>query len=243
MFRALVQRLFPRSNLRGPIAQSRNAAGKIGTEERGRLLMINARKERHRAVEVADPDLGGAGVEVEGAFFVDLGWGVRWGKDLDADLGRESECEGSLEQLWPATVEPHEVNGFDTVSGGKRTFGKSTTIGEEGVQQVGDPALAVGVGESWRWTHDDVSVSIGFDSIGEFGQVRIGQDFGPPGNVKRGLSLEIWELDGDGHEVTKSMKVPRKQRVNSPASFDGRYFGPLSRTTIQSVIVSVITWK
>jgi conjugative transfer signal peptidase TraF len=28
----------------------------------------------------------------------------------------------------------------------------------------------------------------------------------------------------------------------SPASFDGRYFGPLSRTTIQSVIVPIITW-
>jgi hypothetical protein len=161
--------------------------------------MINARKERHRAVEVADPDLGGAGVEVEGAFFVDLGWGVRWGKDLDADFGRASECEGSLEQLWPATVEPHEVNGFDTVSGGKRAFGESTTVGEEGLQQVGDLALAVGVGESWRWTHDDVSVPIGLDPLGECGQSRIGQDFGPPGNVKRGLRLEIWKFDGDGH--------------------------------------------
>ena len=29
----------------------------------------------------------------------------------------------------------------------------------------------------------------------------------------------------------------------NPASFDGRYFGPLSKTTIQSVIVPVITWK
>src|SRR4029077_12015363 len=29
----------------------------------------------------------------------------------------------------------------------------------------------------------------------------------------------------------------------NPASFDGRYFGPLSKTTIQSVIVQVITWK
>ena len=185
----------------------------MGTEERSRLLMIGARKESHEAVEFADPDLGGAGVEVEGAFFVDLGGGIRWGKDFDADLWRASQCEGSLDQLGPATVEPHEINGFDTVSGGKRAFGKSTTVGEEGVQQVGDLTLAVGVGESWRWTHDDVSVSIGFDAVGEFGQVRIGQDFGPPGNVKRGLSLEIWELDGDGHEVTKSMKVPRKQRV------------------------------
>jgi conjugative transfer signal peptidase TraF len=30
---------------------------------------------------------------------------------------------------------------------------------------------------------------------------------------------------------------------HSPASFDGRYFGPLPRTTIQSVIVPVLTWK
>jgi conjugative transfer signal peptidase TraF len=175
--------------------------------------MIDARKERHGTVEVADPDLVGAGVEVERAFFVNLGGGIRWGKDFDADLGRSSEYDGSLDQLGPATVEPHEVNGFDTVSGGKRAFGESTTVGEEGLQQVGNLALAVGVGESWRWTHDDVAVSIGFDPIGEFGQSRIGQDFGPPGNVKRGLSLEIWKLDGDGHEVTKSMKVPRKQRV------------------------------
>ena len=101
--------------------------------------------------------------------------------------------------LGPATVEPHKVNGFDTVSGGKRAFGESTTVGKEGLQQVGDLALAVGVGESWRWTHDDVSVSIGLDPIGEFGQARIGQDFGPAGKVKRGLSLEIWKLDGDGH--------------------------------------------
>jgi type IV secretory pathway protease TraF len=29
----------------------------------------------------------------------------------------------------------------------------------------------------------------------------------------------------------------------SQASFDARYFGPLSRTTIQSVIVPILTWK
>ena len=40
------------------------------------MLMIDARKERHGSVEVADPDLGGAGIEVEGAFLLDLGWGV-----------------------------------------------------------------------------------------------------------------------------------------------------------------------
>jgi hypothetical protein len=161
--------------------------------------MIRTKKKSHRTVEVADPDFGGAGIEIEGAFLRDLRCGIRCGKDFDADLWRASEYEGSLDQLGPASVEPHKVNGFDTVSGGKRAFRESTTVGEEGLQQVGDLALAVGVGESWRWTHDDVSVSIGFDPIGEFGQARIGQDFGPPGKVKRGLSLEIWKLDGDGH--------------------------------------------
>ena len=34
-------------------------------------------KERYRAVEVANPNLGGAGVEIENAFFVDLRSGIR----------------------------------------------------------------------------------------------------------------------------------------------------------------------
>ena len=47
--------------------------------------MINARKERHGTVEVTDPNLGGAGVKIESAFFVDLSLGVRSGKDLYAN--------------------------------------------------------------------------------------------------------------------------------------------------------------
>jgi hypothetical protein len=38
--------------------------------------MINARKEGHGAIKVADPNLGGAGVEIERPFFVDLGGGM-----------------------------------------------------------------------------------------------------------------------------------------------------------------------
>ena len=50
--------------------------------------------------------------------------------------------------------------------------------------------------------HGTVEVAdpdLGGGPIVEFGQARIGQDFGPAGNVKGGLSLEIWKLDGDGH--------------------------------------------
>jgi hypothetical protein len=161
--------------------------------------MIRTKKKRHGTVEVADPDFGGAGVEVESAFFVDLGCGVRWGKDFDTDFRGTSEKNRILVYLGALVSEPRNVGCLDPIGGRNGAFGESTTVGEEGLQQVGDLALAVGVGESWRWTHDDVSVSIGFDPIGEFGQSRIGQDFGPPGKVKRGLSLEIWKLDGDGH--------------------------------------------
>src|SRR6516165_8955758 len=51
-------------------------------ERRSRNLMIGTNKKGHRAIEVAGPDLGGAGVEIESAFFVDLGRGIRSGKDL-----------------------------------------------------------------------------------------------------------------------------------------------------------------
>jgi hypothetical protein len=78
-------------------------------------LNINARKERHGSVEVADADLGGAGFEVEGAFLLDFGWGVRSGKDFDADLGRASEYEESLEQLGTAMAEPGEVHRLNPV--------------------------------------------------------------------------------------------------------------------------------
>src|ERR1700756_151855 len=103
----------------------RNPVGELRAKSRSRSLMIRTKKKRHGTVEVADPDLGGAGIEVERAFLVNLGGGIRWGKDFDADLWRASQCQGSLDQLGPATVEPHKVNGFDTVSSGKRAFGES----------------------------------------------------------------------------------------------------------------------
>ena len=41
---------------------------KVRTKRGSKNLIINARKEGHRAVEVADPDLCGARVEVEARF-------------------------------------------------------------------------------------------------------------------------------------------------------------------------------
>jgi conjugative transfer signal peptidase TraF len=54
-----------------------------------------------------------------------------------------------------------------------------------------------------------------------------------------GRPLSAYELSD---YALRSEEVLLMSEYN-PASFDGRYFGPLSKTTIQSVIVPVITWK
>ena len=67
----------------------------IARAERG------AGKECHAAIAVADPDLGGPGIEIEEAFFSDLGCGIGGGEDLDANLrgaGEPWEQPESAEQ-------------------------------------------------------------------------------------------------------------------------------------------------
>jgi len=56
--------------------------------------MIRRNEKRERALEVANPDLGSAGVEIKDAFMVDLGAGIRRGNDLDANLRCMGEEEG-----------------------------------------------------------------------------------------------------------------------------------------------------
>src|SRR5205823_14719963 len=69
-----------------PSTPLRNPVWKGRAEERGRQPMINARKEGYGAIEVANPDLGGAGIEVEQTFFGDFGGRIGRRKNLDADL-------------------------------------------------------------------------------------------------------------------------------------------------------------
>jgi hypothetical protein len=181
------------------IAQSRNAVGKIGAKERARLLLMNAKKERHGAVEVADPDLGGASVEVQGAFFVDLGWGVRWGKDLDADFGRAFEQDEPSEVLCPARSEPGDIDGFDAGGGGNGAFREDISVREELLQEAADSDLAVPMKGSRRRTHKEVTVLIGLDAIGKLSELRVGQDLGPTSQVEPSLRSEIGKLNGDRH--------------------------------------------
>jgi hypothetical protein len=72
--------------------------------------MIGTNKKRHGAIEVADPNLSGAGVEVEGAFFVNLGRRIRSGKDLSNKSKRSIR---SLMKRLTSTTQPLSVSSMN----------------------------------------------------------------------------------------------------------------------------------
>jgi hypothetical protein len=110
------------------LSKSRDAVREIGTEESCRLLMISARKERHRSVEVADPDLGGAGIEIEDTFFVDFGYRIRGRKYFNADLWSVSKDKRFLDNLRAVGRKPGDINGFDAVRRRDRTLCKDHAL-------------------------------------------------------------------------------------------------------------------
>ena len=70
---------------------SRNSVWKAWTKERGRLSTNRTNKKQHRTVEITDPDLACARVEVEGAPLINLRKFVRATYDFDADIGRSGK--------------------------------------------------------------------------------------------------------------------------------------------------------
>jgi hypothetical protein len=177
--------------------------------------MINARIERHRPFEVADPNLDGAGIEIESAFFVDLSWGVGRGKNLHADFWCASEKNGFLFDLRALLAEPRYIGCLDSIGGRNGAFGEGRAAGEQALKESGNPSLTTRVTSSRRWTHDDMSVPVGLNPIGELGELLVSHELAPAREVEACLGLEIGQLNGDRHELIKSMQVLRKQPVKS----------------------------
>jgi hypothetical protein len=161
--------------------------------------MSNARKKRHGAIEVADPNLGGAGVEIERAFFVDLGSWVRRRKDLDANIGCTDKDDRVLADFGPIRSEPGDIDGSDAACAGDRALRNGFAPGEQLKEQSSYLHLAAAMPRS-RWgTHEDAAVLIGLDAIRELGELRISKNFLPASEIGAGLRLEIRELDPDRH--------------------------------------------
>jgi hypothetical protein len=163
------------------------------------LLTIRPNKKSDRSVEVANPNFSCAGVEIKGAFFVDLSRGVRWGKDFDTDFGRARENKGSLAKFDSVAGKPSEVNSLDSVCSGYGALRHGTPGGKELNQESHDLTLAVRVGKTWRGSHEDMSVPIGLDAVRELRQTRISRDFRPTIQVEPCLRFEIRELDHNRH--------------------------------------------
>src|ERR1700674_4389084 len=123
------------------------------------------RKEGNRTVKVTDPDLLSPGIEVEGAFLIDLGREIRWGKDFDANVGSASEQGKILADLVAGGVKPSDVNSLDTAGSGNRALRERSARWEQTEQQSDDLTLAGGMSETRRRAHNDESILIGLDAI------------------------------------------------------------------------------
>jgi hypothetical protein len=108
-----------------------DALRKRRTNNRTKDLMIRPGEEYQGAIAVADPDLGGPGIEIEDAFFSDLGCRIGGGEDLDANLRGAGQKGHVLADLVAIGVKPTDINSLDTVSGRNRALGQCLTLRSE----------------------------------------------------------------------------------------------------------------
>jgi hypothetical protein len=161
--------------------------------------MINARKERDRAVKLANPNLDGAGVEVEGAFLVDLGSGIGGGKNFGANFWGALEQGELRDALLALGSEPGDIDGSDAACGGDRALRNGFAPGEQLEEQSSYLHLAPSMARSGWGTHEYAAVLIGLDAIRELRELRISENFLPASEVKARLRFEVRELNRNRH--------------------------------------------
>jgi hypothetical protein len=156
--------------------------------------MINARKKTHRTVEITDPNFGGAGVEVEGTFFVYLGWGIRSGKDLDAN-GRSGGKRGrwiSDQPTFLSSGEQDDIGDPDLAVASKDSLlDCGEFAGVKVVEEIGNNASSLAMVEARRWRHNELASGVDLEAFGPICEDGITADLEPP---FRGRSV-----DRDGH--------------------------------------------
>ena len=175
-------------------ARLRNAVREGRAERRSRNLMINARKERHRAIKVTDPDLSGAGDEIEGALFVDLGWGVRSRKDLYADRrGSGKRVRWISDQPTFLSVrEQNDIGDPDLAVASKDgLLDRGEFAGIQVIEEIGNNASSLAMVEARGWRHDELAARVDLEAFGTICEGGITADFEPPFRSRI--------VDGDRH--------------------------------------------
>jgi hypothetical protein len=153
--------------------------------------MVQTNKKGDRSIEIADPDFCGASVEIERASYIDLRAGIRWRKNFDADFRGPLKKRNLIDLLGPARCEPGDVDSFDASGSGNGTLGERVPVRQEFLQEASDTSLAISVEGSWRRTHENISVLIGFNAIRELGKFGIHQDLGPAPEIKPILRCQV----------------------------------------------------
>ena len=145
--------------------------------------MIGTNIKGHRAIEVAGPDLGGAGVEIESAFFVDLGRGIRSGKDLYANR-RGSGKRGRWVSDQPTFLSDGEQDDIGDSLRGVASKDSLLDCGEFAgvnlVEEIGNSASSLPMIKARRWRHDELASGVDLEALGPIGEGGIAANLEPP---------------------------------------------------------------
>ena len=170
------------------------------------------------AASRADPNFFGAGIKIKAHFLFDLRFGIAGGKHFDADFWGLRKTDPVPKSSHAGRGGPSHISALYSIGRGNWALAEDAPVGNQCPQQVSDLGLVTSMTRSGRRTHYDMTMPIRFDPTREFGKAWIGQDFGPPNEVKLSLRLEVWKFDGDGHGRKVRKKI-ENARIEACAIF------------------------
>ena len=145
--------------------------------------MIGTNKKGHRAIEVAGPDLGGAGVEIESAFFVDLGRGIRSGKDLYTNR-RSTGKRGRWINDQPTFLSNGKQDDIGdshlAIASKDSLLDCGEFAGVKLIEEIGNSASSLAMVKARGWRHDELAGSVNLEAFGTIGEGGIAANLEPP---------------------------------------------------------------
>ena len=146
-------------------------------------MTIRTNKKSDRSIEVADPNLGRAGIEVEGAFFVDLDRGIRSGKDLYASR-RSTGKRGRWISNQPTFLSDGKQDDIGdshlAVASKDSLLDCGEFAGVKLIEEIGNSASSLAMVETRGWRHDELAGSVDLEAFGTIGEGGIAANLEPP---------------------------------------------------------------
>lgn len=158
----------------------------------------------HLAIGGTKPNLLRSGIEVERQLLFHFCLGIPRREYFHTNFGGMEET-GAIAKCAPSTFGgPGDVRSLYSVGGGNGTFSEDTAIRNEGTKEMPNLELQVAMAGSWRRTHNDMPVTIGFNSAFDLREFRISNQLLPSAQVNiclRGLRRELDCHCGHGRKI------------------------------------------